>query len=177
MLPHRSVRERRGTSSTARVSEVAHTMSCAGSITASDALNFALQDDNNEAECSTARTHDGQFAQFTMLNKAWRAPKLHHTFLGARCFDGAFRNVAKTMSQLLGASEHASSAQAMEGLANAQPATALTIGRDADTGDALLGFESEVGGISVRLRPEMLRELRSALDQHDNESRDRLAAE
>ena len=70
MLPHRSVRERRGTSSTARVSEVAHTMSCAGSITASDALNFALQDDNNEAECSTARTHDGQFAQFTMLNKA-----------------------------------------------------------------------------------------------------------
>jgi len=65
----------------------------------------------------------------------------------------------------------------MEGLANAQPATALTIGRDADTGDALLGFESEVGGISVRLSPEMLRELRSALDQHDNESRDRLAAE
>ena len=58
MLPHRSVRERRGTSSTARVSEVAHTkeqarlpgaavegsnsLSCAGSITASDALNFAL---------------------------------------------------------------------------------------------------------------------------------------
>src|SRR5215204_5835306 len=26
------------------------------------------------------------------------------------------------------------------------------LGRDADTGDALLGFESEVGGISVRLR-------------------------
>ena len=65
----------------------------------------------------------------------------------------------------------------MEGLANAQPATALTMARDADTGDALLGFESEDGGISVRLSPEMLRELRSALDQHDNESRDRLAAE
>jgi len=65
----------------------------------------------------------------------------------------------------------------MEGLAKAQPATALTMARDAHTGDALLGFESEVGGISVRLSPEMLRELRSALDQHDNESRDRLAAE
>ncbi len=85
---------------------------------------------------------------------------------------GAFRNVAKTMSQLLGASEHASSAQAMEGLANAKPATALTIGRDADTA----GSKARLG-ISVRLSPEMLRELRSALDQHDNESRDRLAAE
>jgi len=122
-------------------------------------------------------SHDGQFAQFTMVNKAGAHLSFTIPFSELGALMGVFRNVAKTMSQLLGASEHASSAQAMEGLANAQPATALTMARDADTGDALLGFESEDGGISVRLSPEMLRELRSALDQHDNESRDRLAAE
>ena len=94
----------------ARVSEVAHTkeqtrlpgaavegsnsLSCAGSITASDALKFALQDDNNEPECSTARTCPIPFLArrpvCTIHNaqQSWRAPKLHHTFLGARCFDG-----------------------------------------------------------------------------------------
>ena len=91
MLPHRSVRERRGTSSTARVSEVAHTkeqtrlpgaavegsnsLSCAGSIPLPDAPHFCLAGrQQDEAEMRPpARTcpkshfsHDGQFAQFTM---------------------------------------------------------------------------------------------------------------
>ena len=134
----------------------------------------------NAPRLARIRSHfsgDGQFAQFTMINKAGANLSFTIPFSELGTLMSAFQSVAKRMACILSANGAASAAQMTEGLANAPSASGFAVARDAESGDALLWFENEDGGTAVRLSRDVLRDLRHGLDQHDNESADRIAAE
>jgi hypothetical protein len=121
---------------------------------------------------------DGQFAEFYILNKKGASLSFTIPFAELGLLMAAFQKAARQMGERLNANGHASAAQVAEGLANAAPVTAVAMGKDADSGDALLWLETtEAGPLSVRLTSEMLPELRRVIDQHERECEDRLAAE
>jgi hypothetical protein len=129
------------------------------------------------ARLRSSLSHDGQSAQFVMMNKAGGNVAFTVPFSEFGALMGAFQNIASQMSGRLAEHQSAIAAQVAEGLAAPMPVTAIAMGRDARTGDGLLWLESESGGVSLRLTQNILEELRRVLDQHSNESGARAAAE
>jgi hypothetical protein len=129
------------------------------------------------ARLRSSLSHDGQFAQFVLMNKAGGNIAFTVPFSEYGSLMGAFQNTAADMARRLAANSAASDAQVAEGLSAPMPVTAIAMGSDANNGDALLWLESESGGVSLRLAPPVVEELRRVLDQHENECQARSAAE
>lgn len=110
---------------------------------------------------------DGRFAEFLFLNKSGAHLQSTVTYSSLAPLLQGLRRAARLMNERLDENERAIAAEVSHGFASAAPIKAVAVARDAGNGDTLLWLETpEDGGMALRLTPEVLEDLRDALEEH-----------
>jgi hypothetical protein len=115
---------------------------------------------------------DGQVVQFHFLNRTGANLLFTVSFSEIGVLLKSIQHSAKKMSDRLVANGKAAEDQVAQGLANATTVSAVALGKDSDTGDALLWVETaDQGPMSFRMSEDMIEELRLGLVEHQARSR------
>ena len=117
-------------------------------------------------------SNEGHVAQFFLMFKGGQNAGFSIPYHKIGLLVASIRNVAKMMRERLSRAPDASAAETMAGLSDPAVVTAIAVGNNAETGDALLSIETaDSGPFSFQLSLEAVKTLNDALQEHESRSK------